>query len=176
MNPLSAVFSASSSSSICKGNTVAFGSVCSSSPDQYLWTFDGGNPHTWEGPDPVIRYDSTGFFGVSLKITKDNKSNTFSLSDLVEVADCLSTEKNALPGLVLYPNPAGNSCMVKTSGIDYQIDMIVITDLQGREILRHHNAEAAEQISLNTTDLAPGLYVVNAMGKQWKATTKLIRL
>lgn len=176
LNPLSAVFSPASATSICKGNTVTFRSICSNPPDQYLWTFGGGIPQTWEGPDPVIRYDSAGVFGVSLKITKNDKSNTFSLSDLVNVGSCLGTEKTVLPGLVLYPNPAGISCIAETSGIDNQINLITIADLQGRVVLVQQNAVAASRISLNTAALAPGIYLVNAMGKNWTTTTKLIRL
>ena len=176
LNPLSVVFSPASASSICKGSFVSFRSICSSTPDQYMWTFDGGSPQTWEGPDPVIRYDSAGVFGASLTITKNNKSNTFSLSNLVNVANCLGTEKIASPELVLYPNPAGGNCIAESSGIDNQINLIKIADLQGRVVLVQQNSAAASSMSLNTDALAPGTYLVTAMGKKWTATTKLIRL
>ncbi len=45
-------------------------------PNSWSWFFEGGTPQTSEDQNPIITYNSTGVFDVSLEVTNDNGSDT----------------------------------------------------------------------------------------------------
>ena len=48
------------------GDTVSFTDLSSRLPDKWHWVFDGGQPDTSNMQNPKVKYDSVGYFSVSL--------------------------------------------------------------------------------------------------------------
>lgn len=54
----------------------------------YHWEFQGGNPETSNLPNPIVTYDSSGFYPVTLEVTtQSGNSYSISRSNFIEVID-----------------------------------------------------------------------------------------
>ena len=62
-----ASFSATTSTTICAGQTVSYSAQASGSA--YNWTFTGGTPATSTAQNPTVTYNSSGSYGASLVVT-----------------------------------------------------------------------------------------------------------
>ena len=62
-----ASFSATTSTTICAGQTVSYAAQASGSA--YNWTFTGGTPASSTSQNPTITYNSSGSYGVNLVVT-----------------------------------------------------------------------------------------------------------
>ncbi len=62
-----ASFSATTSTTICAGQTVSYSAQASGSA--YNWTFTGGTPASSTSQNPTITYNSSGSYGVNLVVT-----------------------------------------------------------------------------------------------------------
>jgi PKD repeat protein len=72
---------------ICAGESVNFEeSVYNGTVDNYLWTFEGGNPATDTDPSPNVIYDNPGTYDVSLQVSNTAGSNTRTENDMVIVS------------------------------------------------------------------------------------------
>lgn len=171
--PLTVVFKASSTN-ICKDATVSFEPVCSGSPTSYQWSFEGGTPSNWDGPLPIIKYETTGTFTASLTVTDGTDTNTFSLTDLITVDNCIGIAEPAARHFRLYPNPATDLFYIEPYTIGNQITEVTITDLQGRVLLQKSVPEGDFRIAFSTNRLASGVYVVVAKGDGWSGSAKLV--
>lgn len=67
-------FSATISSSI-SGVLITFTDLSSDSPDEWLWTFEGGSPSTSTEENPTVTYSSSGTFNVTLVAKNDGGEN-----------------------------------------------------------------------------------------------------
>jgi PKD repeat protein len=65
-----------STSPICSGQSVTFTSTSTGSPTVYAWSFPGGTPSTSSLANPVVVYNSSGVFNVTLVATNGSGSNT----------------------------------------------------------------------------------------------------
>jgi hypothetical protein len=172
-NPLTVVFKASSTK-ICKDATVSFEPVCSGSPTSYQWIFEGGTPSGWDGPFPVIKYETTGTYTASLTVTDGTDNNTFSLTDLITVDNCIGVPEVATQHFKFYPNPANDHIYIEPYTIGNQIREVMIADLQGRVLLQKTVAESDLRIAVSTNRLAPGVYMVIVKGDGWSGSSKLV--
>lgn len=68
-----------------KGGEVHFTDLSAGEPDNWLWTFEGGTPATSTEQHPVVRYDQSGTFDVTLKVSKDGASHETTRADFVTV-------------------------------------------------------------------------------------------
>lgn len=171
--PLSVVFKASSTK-ICKGATVSFESVCNGSPTSYHWIFEGGIPASWEGPLPIIKYETTGTFSASLTVTDETDSNSFTLTDLITVDNCNSMEEQTKLNFKIYPNPASEQVYIETSTENRQNCEVTILDLQGRILLQRDMPENSSRLDIPTNSLARGMYMVVVKSDTWLGSVKLV--
>ena len=102
---------------------------------------------TWDGARPELnRYENTahpGFYG--------------------PLRECvLSVDEYSLWGGSLYPNPVSEELFVNSAaGSDAKAH---ITDLQGRTVKSGIVLRGGQSTQVSTTDLKPGLYVLNVTG------------
>jgi len=71
--------------SICPGESVQFTNASSADVISWSWSFPGGSPATSTSPNPVVTYNSSGTFNVSLTVTNDNGSTTTTQNNFVVV-------------------------------------------------------------------------------------------
>ena len=80
--------------------------------------------------------------------------------------------------VTLYPNPAGNTVMVKyASGINGAL-LVTIKDMMGRTILtqKENSFEGTNELQLNISGLAEGTYIFNITDGNQKTVSKLFNV
>lgn len=75
-----------SQSDFCKPSTIQFLDASSNNVTSRLWSFEGGNPATSTLENPVVQYNESGVFNVSLTVFNSLYSNTLVLEDTVKIS------------------------------------------------------------------------------------------
>ena len=112
-----ALFNISTAAVGCAPLEVAFEDASTNSPDTYFWEFEGGNPATSTMQNPVVIFANPGEYNVSLTVTNQYGSNTFMVTDAIQViADPIADFSVVENGLeVQLTNQSSN-------GVDYAWD------------------------------------------------------
>ena len=76
-------FTTSNSPEGCVPYTVQFLNTSQNNPTSYLWTFEGGSPATSAQEHPVVVYQNTGSFDVTLVATNALGSDTLVMEDFI---------------------------------------------------------------------------------------------
>lgn len=84
--PPVADFSAPMSPTICDGETVQFTNN-SSNASSYYWVFENGTPATSTDQDPLVTYNTSGTYDVTLHAIEGTDTNTMIQTVTVNVAD-----------------------------------------------------------------------------------------
>jgi len=92
----------SSATSICAGDTITFTDTSTSNPISWSWTFPGGTPGTSTAQNPVIVYNTSGVYDVTLSVTNTITTNTQTFTNYVTV--------NSNPVLTVTKTDANCSC------------------------------------------------------------------
>ncbi len=71
--------------SICVGGNAQFHDNSTGNVVSREWTFDGGSPATSTDPDPVVNYDSDGYYDVELIVTDGTNYDTSYQTNYIEV-------------------------------------------------------------------------------------------
>ncbi len=74
-------------SDVCVPVVVNFTNLSSPNATSFAWTFPGGNPGTSNLPNPIVTYNSTGLFDVTLIAYSPGGSDTIVWPQLVTVGD-----------------------------------------------------------------------------------------
>lgn len=172
--PLCASFGASATK-ICSGGTVSFASVYNQLPTSWDWTFPGGTPDVWSGPDPVIRYNSAGVFDVKLVVSNGTEINTFTINQMIEVENCTGIDKHKVPSLKVYPNPASTAISIVMPVISGPAELR-LHDARGQEIWIHEIDVENYTALVSLPNLKPGFYIIHVNhGLQTFAAKLIIR-
>lgn len=70
----------------CPGLGVQFTDYSSGSPNQWVWSFPGGNPSSSTAQNPFVAYNTPGTYSVSLTATNTNGSNTQTFTNLITIS------------------------------------------------------------------------------------------
>ncbi|WP_109098287.1 PKD domain-containing protein [Aquimarina sp. AU58] len=81
--PANAAFT-SDVTEIIEGNTVAFTDQ-STNAGQWLWTFPGGTPETSTEQNPVVQYDTSGTYSVTLEVSNSDSTNSITKENFIHV-------------------------------------------------------------------------------------------
>ena len=73
----------------------------------------------------------------------------------------------------IYPNPASDVLNIP-GGSDRSIEAISVIDMSGRTVLSIQPASISDQLRIDISDLAPGIYSVNIIGADSISSDKLI--
>jgi PKD repeat protein len=71
---------------ILAGGSVTYTDASTGNPDNWVWTFEGGDPPTFSGqsPPPVV-YNTSGTYNTSLYVSNIWGNSTLTLTDLIQV-------------------------------------------------------------------------------------------
>jgi len=70
---------------ICEGGIVNYSDNSSGDITSWDWTFQSGNPPSSSDQNPVVTYDDTGSYQVSLTVSDGTNSNTLTIPDYINV-------------------------------------------------------------------------------------------
>jgi len=91
---------------LCPGDNVLFTDLTNWNPTQWTWTFPGGSPETSTQQNPVVTYETTGNYDVSLFASNGNMSDFINRNDFIHVfTDTLATPATPTGNDILCQNP-----------------------------------------------------------------------
>ena len=101
------------------GNTVSFTDETYGMPaSSWLWTFNGGTPNTAATQNPIITYNTPGYYDVKLKATNTNGTDSLTKASYIKVVDANTCSCEVLDNIVgnklVYTN--GNGYLTGTNG------------------------------------------------------------
>ena len=133
------------------GNTANFsGNTVSGAT--YSWNFGDGSTAATQNPSHT--YTSPGAYQVKLTVKRCKDSAVIIRTVYINTTSITGISRQPV---IVYPNPAGDVCFIETSE---QISGYLISDLQGRTLMRDHDV-SGKKISIHTAQLVPGYYQVH---------------
>jgi len=69
----------------CIGASIQFMDASTGGPDQWEWTFEGGDPETSNEKNPVVSYAQPGTYDVSLSVSNAMGSDEITIEDYINV-------------------------------------------------------------------------------------------
>ncbi|KAF0201080.1 MAG: PKD domain-containing [Bacteroidetes bacterium] len=144
---------------ICPGNTISFKAAYSKLPATWNWSFPGGTPDTWNGPQPEIQYKTAGTYDVSLTVSEGTESNTFFIENMITVNECLGIQEVDTHRLKIYPNPASDKLTIESESI-IGLAEISMLDSKGMEVFRQVIQSDNHSLSVSLPQLKAGFYIL----------------
>jgi|GEM_PF-1410957 len=144
--------------------------------DGYEWYFEGGNPATSNLSNPIVCYNDTGQFNVTLIAYNNNGcGDTLFKPSYIDVEKNLSiTNLNYSALFKISPNPFFDKIVIKTNNNTLNIKSIKLTDIFENNyqvtIIKNNN-----YIEIKSKNKLPsGIYLLNIITDKYKYTNKLI--
>ncbi len=92
-----------SKDSICVGGAIQFTDTSKNIPTSWLWNFTGGTPSTSTLQNPIVTYNTSGIYDVTLTATNASGNNSKTKTGAVVI--------NALPIATVTPNGSTQFCV-----------------------------------------------------------------
>ncbi len=144
----------SSTQEIATNNNVTFTDLSTNSPDEWLWSFEGGTPPSSTEQNPTVMWTTEGNFDVSLKATNAGGENTLTMTDYMTISNGSGITDEINGKVKIYPNPASFEIVVE--GKD--IESITIVDILGK-IVYTSDAKSEKEV-INISNLNKASYFV----------------
>jgi hypothetical protein len=164
------------------GDTGLYTGVNQSSGDSinFIWEFGDGD--TSSSPYPNHQYDSAGYYNICLTVYNDSCTNTYCdstfyawktsgppMNHIIINNPTAINQVQAVPAVSIFPNPANNVLMIRTSNI-HATD-IVVYDMQSRETLRQ---KFVPQLDISL--LSSGIYIIEITGAEGSVMKRMIKM
>jgi len=160
--------------------TVNFTDRSENLPNNWKWTFEGGNPSTSNEQNVVVTYDNPGTYRVSLTVSNpagdDNatKNNYIRVGQPVGIVDAITV--NAVD-LQNQPNPFGEKTLIQFNMIKTGNAQLEILDINGKRVQTLFNETKTvgkQVIEFNAIDFAAGIYFMRLNTDDFSTTKKII--
>ena len=112
----------------CSANTFYFKdlSTISSSGAKWEWSFPGGTPSSSTLRSPIIKYNNSGSYDVTLKVTNQNGTHTHTVADMVSITSgCGSVSPDAFVGNAF--SASGNSAYAEFDPLNKNTNQLSIS-------------------------------------------------
>ena len=156
---------------IAEGDTVHFTDLSTNNPTSWEWEFEGGTPETSTEQNPVVVYNNTGNFDVTLIVSNEYASDTLLISDYINLNLGIDPDAGLNPGDVnIFPVPANDklfiSCKMNFQSVD-------ILNISGQV---EENQECnTKQLTINIANLPDGIYFIRLQIGNDIITKKIIK-
>lgn len=141
------------------GESIAFEDLSQNTPEEWEWTFEGGNPMTSAAQYPEISYDAEGIFDVSLTVTNSAGSDTETKLDYITVLPLTYVMESPDQKIVeIGPNPVNETLYIsKFTDDQTQLNATLFTGMG--KLIRSKLLDK-EVNSFSFTGLEEGLYIL----------------
>ena len=154
----------SNKTQICVGQTVQYSDLSNGFYTDVHWDFPGGTPSSSNLANPVVKYNSTGTFKVSLKLSNAYEEDSITDPTYMTVDPCTGNNIFEFAGgsLQIYPNPSENKTRIIYSGISGNSLLVSMHDVNGKSVFnKQFNTTGGNgEISIATNEMKAGLYLV----------------
>ena len=164
--------------SVCRGQHVAFTDDSYDNITSRQWEFPGGTPSSSTEMNPVVRYDTPGRWDVSLTVSDGTHTKSIRKKQYIDVGDCQGADDfpSAQPLFRVFPNPvSGNLTVVPGRDIAGPITL-VLCDIAGRRVMQSTlPGSSSNQGSLDLSGILPGLYFLTGQAGKEFFTVKIVK-
>lgn len=149
---------------ILSGYSVLFNNLSSGIPITYSWTFEGGNPSTFNGKNPPeILYEQGGLYDVSLVVSDGNNVDSLHLNDYIQVV-----------GRV-YPNPARDKVNIYLESDLPALVRAEVFNAIGQKVAEAEYPDQANRLlQVDVSHLPAGIYSIRLKIKQRFVFSKVL--
>ena len=144
-----------SSYNVVTGSLVSFTDVSANTPTSWSWSFPGGSPATSNLQNPVVTYNTAGYYNVTLTATNASGSNTLTLDSLIYVHEPYTA----------YCNPTYST---GTSSNDY-IDGVILGSINNIATGSNTGEYYNDYTSMSTTLVAGNTYSMQINGSTYSS-------
>lgn len=137
----------------------------------YLWDFGDGNSSTEMNPTHV--YSSAATYSVTLTVTNDCGTDTF--GPIPASVLNVSIEENELASVSLFPNPTNGSFTVTMNNMGADASVITVIDVTGKVVMVKNVPAGENQVTLDATSFASGIYSVKIANGDFSKVIRLVR-
>jgi len=157
-------------SSTTVGLTAIFTNT-STNGSSYLWDFGDGNTSTDFSPTHV--YETAATYSVTLTVTNDCGTDTFGpvSASVLNV----SIEENELASVSLFPNPTNGAFNVTMNNMGADASVITVIDVTGKTVMVKNVPAGENQVTLDATGFASGIYSVKITNGLFSKVIRLVR-
>jgi len=141
---------------------------------EYQWDFDNNGTIDSYEESPIHIYQDTGWFSVKLSIVGPDSVNSFIKENYIHIIDTTTKiYENNFDSFSISPNPF-NDRLTIISVFQSESYSIYIYNLEGEkviDILKQNN----KSFTINTSELHPGVYVLNISNQNYSSNYKIIK-
>jgi PKD repeat protein len=164
---------------ICMDSCISFesNSLYGSNPS-FEWDFGNGQTSTTEDPSELICYGESGYYTVSLTVTDDSGTDTYSYA--LQVVNCdpanLGDIENTGTDFKLYPNPTNSVFTISIeNSMQNETYEVFIYDILGNRIKsRTFSPIDQKKVSFNLGNYSNGIYYVEVQNKENSTIKKVV--
>ncbi len=154
-----------------EGDTIYFTDLSENIPTSWEWHFEGGTPETSAEQNPVIIYNTSGNYDVTLIVTNEYGSDSLAIEDYITVDPETGITTRYLNQLKIYPNPAKDILLISH---DEVINSFEILSISG-QVVKHQQCED-KLIRFDTNHLHDGIYFIKLKIGDVVLTKKIVKL
>jgi len=155
---------------VAGGLTLNFVDLSLGGITSWSWNFGDGSPVVTE-QNPAHTFPAAGTYTVALTVSDSICSHTYTRT-LTLTTTGLHSPKDAF-AINVFPNPADDVINVEIFEVLTGRIRLEMTDAAGRLVLSENFAPLSTQISVNTSNLAAGIYHVRITGNEGAAVRKV---
>jgi len=137
----------------------------------YLWDFGDGNTSTAFSPSHA--YETAATYSVTLTVTNDCGTDTF--GPIPATVLNVSIEENELPSVSLFPNPTNGVFTVTMNNMGADASVITVIDVTGKVVMVKNVPAGENQVTLDATSFASGIYSVKISNGEYSKVIRLVR-
>ena len=168
---------ASGITSVCKNQETTYTTVANSG-SSYNWVITGGSIQSGQGSNEIIVLWGNPGIG-TVAVIETSAASCTATSSLITVAidACTGINENKSEVLDIYPNPASDQLNVLV-GTDYKTAVeISIFNAAGQLIHNYSkvNANKANELQFDISDLNPGIYTLRIMSESTITTKSFVK-
>jgi hypothetical protein len=160
--------------SIQVGDTVAFTDLSANMPTSWEWSFEGGTPGVSTEQNPVVLYETSGVFDVTLTASNAFGSDTKTIDDYIHVDSITFAGNGVMPVTVrVYPNPVSDQLFISVNRNIEGGAGITLFDAGGK--LLFAKKLTGKENTLDVENLMPGTYFLRFRIKGETHTIKIFK-
>ena len=141
----------------CPGEVIQLNYEGTGMNNTYFWSFsNGATPSYATGSNPVVSFDTTGVFHVTLYV--ENNAGTSFFSQDITIEGCAGISETT-SGFKIYPNPATQELFIETENISEKTALFKVYDAFGR-VVKAYPLESKAKQKVDISNIPTGMYTV----------------